>query len=128
MIVLDTSAIMAILLGEADAASLQERIRSEGEVIVSAGTVVELLAVTSHGDGELALAKRFLQAPFVQGIEPVTESQAFLAGEAYRKFGRGHGSARLNLGDMFAYALAKDKGLPLLFKGNDFTHSDIEPA
>ena len=59
-------------------------------------------------------------------IEPVTEIQARIARHAYREFGRGSGSpAQLNFGDCFSYALAKDKNEPLLFKGNDFAHTDV---
>ena len=62
-------------------------------------------------------------------IEPVTEAQARIAREAYRDFGRGSGHpARLNFGDCFAYALAKAMNEPLLFKGDDFTHTDLTPA
>src|SRR5271167_1490507 len=62
-------------------------------------------------------------------IEPVTEAQARIAREAYRDFGRGSGhSAKLNFGDRFAYALSKVTGEPLLFKGEDFAHTDITPA
>ena len=62
-------------------------------------------------------------------IEPVTEAQARIAREAYRDYGRGSGHpARLNFGDCFAYALARATGEPLLFKGSDFIHTDIEPA
>jgi len=62
-------------------------------------------------------------------IEPVTEAQARIAREAYRDFGRGSGHpARLNFGDCFAYALARTTGEPLLFKGDDFTHTDVIPA
>ena len=62
-------------------------------------------------------------------IEPVTSEQAQVAREAYRDYGRGSGHpARLNFGDCFAYALARAAGEPLLFKGNDFSHIDIEPA
>ena len=62
-------------------------------------------------------------------IEPVDEIQAKLARQAYRTFGRGSGHpARLNLGDCFAYALARRRGEPMLFKGNDFVHTDITPA
>lgn len=58
-------------------------------------------------------------------IAPVSEAQARIGHEAYLTFGRGNSPARLNFGDCFAYALAKDTGLPLLFKGDDFTHTDI---
>jgi ribonuclease VapC len=62
-------------------------------------------------------------------IEPVTEAQARIAREAYRDFGRGSGHpAGLNLGDCFAYALAKAANEPLLFKGNDFARTDVTPA
>jgi len=62
-------------------------------------------------------------------IEPVTEAQARIAREAYRDYGRGSSHpARLNFGDCFAYALARDSGEPLLFKGDDFTHTDVTPA
>jgi ribonuclease VapC len=62
-------------------------------------------------------------------IEPVTEVQARLARDAYRDFGRGSGHpARLNFGDCFSYALARDTGDPLLFKGDDFSRTDIQPA
>jgi ribonuclease VapC len=62
-------------------------------------------------------------------IEPVTEAQARIAREAYRDFGKGSGHpARLNFGDCFAYALAKVTGEALLFKGDDFAHTDIKPA
>jgi ribonuclease VapC len=62
-------------------------------------------------------------------IEDVTEKQARIARDAYRDFGRGSGHpAKLNLGDCFAYALAKSAGEPLLFKGKDFAHTDVEPA
>jgi ribonuclease VapC len=61
-------------------------------------------------------------------VESVTPEQARIAREAYRDFGKGRHRAGLNLGDCFAYALAKEKGETLLFKGNDFCHTDIEPA
>jgi len=62
-------------------------------------------------------------------IEPVSEAQARIARDAYRDFGRGSGHpARLNFGDCFAYALAREKSEPLLFKGDDFSHTDIAPA
>ena len=61
-------------------------------------------------------------------VEPVTLNQARIAREAYRDFGKGRHRAGLDFGDCFAYALAKDKGERLLFKGKDFSHTDIEPA
>jgi ribonuclease VapC len=66
----------------------------------------------------------------VSGVKvvPVTAEQAGLAREAYRKYGKGNHPAKLNLGDCFAYALAKARGEPLLFKGHDFRRTDVEPA
>ena len=61
-------------------------------------------------------------------VEPVTYEQALIAREAYRDFGKGRHRAGLNFGDCFAYALAKDTREPLLFKGNDFAHTDVVPA
>jgi ribonuclease VapC len=66
---------------------------------------------------------------FTVQIEPVSEAQAYLALDAYDRFGKGTGHpAGLNYGDCFSYALAKQSGEPLLFKGNDFTHTDLEAA
>ena len=128
MIVLDTSAIMAILLNEVDAVGIKDRIRRDGQAIVSAGTAIELLVVASRDDKLYEVAMDFLREPFIHRIEPVTEAHVILAANAYRQFGKGHGSARLNLGDMFAYALARERNLSLLFKGRDFTLTDIQIA
>jgi ribonuclease VapC len=65
------------------------------------------------------------------GVEvvPLTPEQARIALEAFKQFGKGRGAkASLNYGDCFVYALAKERGAPLLFKGNDFTHTDLQPA
>jgi ribonuclease VapC len=61
-------------------------------------------------------------------VEPVTEARALLAADAYRRYGKGYHSARLNYGDCFAYALAKELDAPLLYKGNDFAQTDIRSA
>ena len=61
-------------------------------------------------------------------IEPVDAEQADIAANAYRRYGKGHHPAGLNLGDVFAYALARQRGAPLLFKGNDFVQTDVEAA
>lgn len=78
------------------------------------------------------VASRRLDDPLREAqiiIEPMTEAQARIAREAYRDYGRGSGRlARLNFGDCFAYAPARETGEPLLFKGDDFTHTDITPA
>ncbi len=127
MIVLDTSAVMAILLGEDEAAAFRSRIEAAGGAMISAATAVELAAVASRDDALFSAALAFLSEPFV-AIEPVDANQAAIAGDAYRRYGKGHHPAGLNLGDVFAYALARERELPLLFKGADFARTDIEPA
>ena len=128
--ILDTSAVVAILLREPDAQELAEAIETADQVRASAGTYVELGAVID-GKRNAALSRRldeFLAEAAVV-IEPVTPEQARIAREAYRDFGRGSGHpAQLNFGDCFAYALAKDKAEPLLFKGDDFRRTDARRA
>lgn len=125
--VLDTSAIMAILLGEEEAPAFRDLIARANRVWVSAATTVELAAVSSNDDDLFAAAQSFLSAPYVH-IEPVDAVQAAIAAGAYRRYGKGHHPANLNLGDVFSYALAQKRGMPLLFKGNDFSWTDIEAA
>ena len=127
MIVLDTSAVMAILLGEDEAAAFRGSIEAAGGAMLSAATAVEIAAVSSRDDALFSAARAFLNEPFV-AIEPLDAQQAAVAGDAYRRYGKGRHPAGLNLGDVFAYALARERELPLLFKGADFTRTDIEPA
>lgn len=128
--ILDTSALLAILRDEPDAARFAEAIQRAHGRRLSAVNFVEAAAVidgardpvASRGFDDLVQTAQI-------SIEPVTEAQARVAREAYRDFGRGSGHrARLNFGDCFAYALAKVTGEPLLFKGKDFVHTDVEPA
>ena len=118
---------MAILLGEDEAAAFRDRIEAAGGAVLSAATAVEIAAVSSRDDALFSAAQAFLNEPFIE-VEAVDEKQAAIAGDAYRRFGKGRHPAGLNLGDVFAYALAREKELPLLFKGMDFTRTDIEPA
>jgi ribonuclease VapC len=104
-----------------------ERIARGGGGLLSAGTLVELGAVTSKEDTVHSALLEFLGFPFIE-IEPVDAEQALVAVDAYRRFGRGRHPARLNFGDTFAYALARQKDLPLLFKGDDFSLTDVRPA
>ncbi len=90
--------------------------------MLSAATAVEIAAVSSRDDALFSAARSFLDEPFVS-IEPVDAEQAAIAGDAYRRYGKGRHPAGLNLGDVFAYALAREKGLPLLFKGSDFSRA-----
>jgi ribonuclease VapC len=127
--ILDPSAIIAILRNESDADELAEVIESAHVRRISAATYVEAAIVTdSNRDPVLSNSlDSFLQRSLVH-IEPVTVEQARIAREAYRDFGKGRHRAGLNLGDCFSYALAKDKGEPLLFKGDDFKLTDVEVA
>ena len=128
--IVDTSALIAILRSERDARSYAEAIASAAMRRVSAVNYVEAAAVIDASRDPIA-SRRFdeLLREAQLTIEPVTEAQARMAREAYRDFGRGSGHpASLNFGDCFAYALAKAMNEPLLFKGDDFTHTDIESA
>ena len=95
--------------------------------MVSAGTTVELAAVASRDDDLYSVARAFLDEPFIS-VEPLDAAQAVAAGQAYRRCGKGHHPAGLNLGDVFAYALAQEMNFPLLFKGMDFSRTDIKAA
>ena len=127
MIAVDTSAVLAILLAEDEAPEFRDRIGEAGGAVVSAGTTVELAAVASRDDDLYAAALMFLNEPFVR-VEPVDTVQVAIAAEAYRRYGKGHHPAGLNLGDVFAYSLARKRSVPLLFKGDDFPRTDVEPA
>lgn len=128
--IVDTSALVAIILGERDAAAFAAALEEAPVCRISAGTYVELSVVIDRARDALVsrrLDQILEEARFV--VEPVTAAQARIAREAYRDFGKGSGSAaRLNLGDCFAYALARELGEPLLFKGDDFAQTDIESA
>ena len=127
--IVDTSAIIAILRDESDAENLSSAIESAEVRRVSAGTYVEA-AIVVDANRDPVLSRRldsFLHQALIT-VEPVTVEQARIAREAYRDYGKGRHRAGLNFGDCFAYALAKDKGEPLLFKGNDFRRTDVEPA
>ena len=126
--ILDSSALVAILRAEPDAAAFAAEIEGATQRRISGVNYVEA-AVVIDCSRDPAASRRFddllREAQIL--IEPVTREQARLAREAYRDFGKGSGHpARLNFGDCFAYALAKETGEPLLFKGDDFTHTDVQ--
>ena len=128
--IVDTSAFIAILRDEEDAMVFARAIANTATRRISAATYVETAAVIDASRDPIA-SRRFddllHEAQFA--IESVTEVQARIAREAYRDFGRGSGHpARLNFGDCFSYALAKAMDEPLLFKGDDFTRTDITSA
>lgn len=127
--IVDTSALMAILLGESDADRFAAAIFDADRCAVSAGSWIELSAVIVRRSYDLHDRLDVLIRRSSIAIDPVTEAQARLGHQAYRDFGIGSGhKARLNFSDCFAYALAKATGEPLLFKGDDFIHTDITPA
>jgi ribonuclease VapC len=125
--IVDASAIIAILRDEPAANDLTSALESADVRRISAATYVEAAVVTDSNRNTLLsnLLDSFLVRSLIS-IEPVTVEQARLAREAYRDFGKGRHRAGLNFGDCFAYALAKDKGEPLLFKGDDFRKTDVE--
>lgn len=126
--IVDASAIVAIVLGEPDAPVFARLIAAAPVIRISAATFVEVgVVVDAGGNPVLSGALDALLDSSRAIIEPLTESQARIAREAYRRFGKASGHpARLNLGDCFAYALARELAEPLLFKGDDFALTDIE--
>jgi len=125
--VLDTSAILAILLEEPEAAEFVRLIGEDRVRLCSAVTFVEASIVLRNRKGERGQQKldQFLRRARVQ-IMAMDVKQAEAARGAYEKFGKGKHPAGLNLGDCFSYALAKTANEPLLFKGNDFTQTDVD--
>jgi ribonuclease VapC len=124
--IVDTSALIAILEQEPEALRIARTLASAPERLLSAANLVELGIVMQARRGDdgardldLLLAKSKVE------IVPFTARQAETARKAFRRYGRGRHSAKLNFGDCFAYALAKDASAPLLFKGDDFGHTDV---
>jgi ribonuclease VapC len=125
-VIVDTSAIVAIIRREPEAERFLMALAVAERRRLSAGNWVELGAVAStKGDAELPQVLAALLTSLAIEIEPVCAEQARIGHDAYRVFGKGHHRARLNFGDCFAYALAKAFGEPLLFKGDDFNHTDL---
>jgi len=129
-VIIDASALIAILRDEPEAGSCARAIAEASQRRISAANFLEA-AIVIDGSRD-PIASRRLDDLLREGqieIAPVIETQARLAREAYRDYGRGSGHlARLNFGDCFAYALARETGEPLLFKGDDFAHTDVTPA
>ena len=128
--IVDASAVIAILRDEPEARSCAQAIASARNRRISAVNYVEA-SVVIDGSRDPIASRRFddLLRAAQRTIEPVTAAQARIAREAYRDFGKGAGHrAGLNFGDCFAYALAKVTGEPILFKGDDFTHTDLTRA
>ncbi len=127
--IVDTSALVAIITGESDAELLLDKLSLADEVAVSAATLTEALIVLAARAGRDACADvRSLLADLRADVVPLDENQALRAAEAWERFGRGRHPAKLNLGDCYSYALAVSTGRPLLYKGNDFTQTDVTRA
>ena len=127
--ILDSSAIIAILRAEPEAPDFARAVISAEARRVSAVSYVEAAVVIDSGKNAVA-SRRFDEFFRVSriAVEAVTPRQAEIARQAYRDFGKGRHKAGLNFGDCFAYALAREMDEPLLFKGNDFRLTDIESA
>ena len=127
--ILDTSAVVAVLYREPEAAAFAQLIHDAEVCRISVVSHVELSMVIEQQlgpDGMRQAGAFFRRAGVV--IEPVTLDQGELARQAFLDFGKGRHKAGLNFGDCFSYALAKATGEPLLFKGKDFIHTDIKAA
>lgn len=128
--IVDSSALIAILKREPDHTIFEEVLDQAEDACISAATYLELsIVIDSRKDAVMSLEIDELIDRFSITIEPVTEEQARIARQAHRDFGKGSGhAAGLNFGDCFSYALAKVKREPILFKGDDFEHTDLRAA
>jgi ribonuclease VapC len=127
--ILDSSALVAILFKEPEAERLAGMIRDTDTTAIAAPTLLET-AIVAEGRTLPGMAEKLdaLLGAIRPEIVPFTAEHVSLARDAWRRFGKGRHKAGLNLGDCFAYALAKERGQTLLFKGDDFAATDIEPA
>jgi ribonuclease VapC len=130
MIVVDSSALLAILLNEPEKSAFETVIAGGERCIVSAVNAHETATVLRIRNGAAAVGRfwQFLADSEIE-IVPFDEAQVRVAAAAFDVYGKGiHPKARLNLSDCAAYALAKTMSAPLLFKGDDFTHTDLQAA
>src|SRR5262245_16480506 len=127
--VLDTSALLAILLGEADAPHFATAIEADSCRLFSAASLLETAIVIEcrYGDAGGRELDLLLHRAAIQ-VVAVDTAQVEVARVAYRRYGKGRHPAALNYGDCFAYALAQTSGEPLLFKGDDFAQTDVRAA
>jgi len=125
--IVDSSAIVAMLNSEDEAEAFSSAILASEEARMSAGNYLEAsIVIDGNRDPIVSARLDSVMAELGIGIEPVTASQARIARQAYRDFGKGSGHpAKLNFGDCFAYALAMERGEPLLYKGDDFVHAGL---
>lgn len=127
--ILDTSAVLAVVLGEDDAATYLTAMTSAAELSISAATLVECLMVAHARQGAEAEADvHALLADLEADVRPFAEEEALAAIQGWLRFGKGRHSAGLNLGDCLSYGAAQVAGRPLLFKGDDFSQTDVPSA
>ena len=127
--ILDTSAVLAVVLGEDDAVTYLAAMTSAAELSISAATLVECLMVAHAWQGAEAEADvHGLLADLEVDVRPFTEDETLAAVEGWLRFGKGRHAAGLNLGDCFSYGAAQAAGRRLLFKGDDFSRTDVPAA
>ncbi len=126
MTVIDTSALMSILLDDPKAGAVSESLATASALALSAGTLAEALIVARRRGVGAEMAS--LIDGIGAEIAPVTRDFAEAVADAYDRWGKGVHAASLNFGDCFSYALAKARGEALLFVGDDFLHTDVRPA
>ncbi len=127
--VVDSSSLIAILHREPDASMHLAAILNDVTRLISAATLLETSIVSMRWNkGDALVALDVLVARLKLAVVSVNHEQVLIAREAYRRFGRGQHKAGLNFGDCFSYALSKYSGEPLLFKGNDFSQTDVAVA
>ena len=126
MIAVDTSALMAIALGEAEADACMRVLEVETEVVISAGTLAEALIVAARRN-VVEEVRRLIDGLGLD-IVSVTPASARRIAAAYARWGRGVHPAGLNFGDCFSYEVAKEHSCPLLYVGEDFSRTDLEGA
>jgi ribonuclease VapC len=124
--IVDTSALIAILRREPERDAFRDKLLAAGIVSISAVGLVESRIIAEREGGRAEL-DTLLAAADVR-VVPVDQVQADAASDAFLRYGKGRHPAALNLGDLFAYALATTAGEPLLYKGNDFARTDVTPA
>jgi ribonuclease VapC len=126
LIVVDSSALIAIALAEPETERCMHALHDTDRVLISAATVAETLIVAFGRECEAPIRGIFDRFGLV--VEPLTEVRARAAADAYRRYGKGWHAAALNYGDCFAYALAIEHGCPLLYVGEDFRKTDVASA
>jgi ribonuclease VapC len=127
--VVDSSALLSILMEEPDASVYLSAILNDRTRLISAATLVEAsIVLIRRREPGATLALDSLSTRLRLVVIPVDHEQALLAREGFRRFGKGQDRAGLNFGDCFSYALAKQTGEPLLFKGSDFNQTDLQIA